>query len=50
MTGFNINYKHCLVRTKRGRNENLLVLQQKRDKIIYTKQVETFRLIKKKDF
>lgn len=50
-SGFNINYKHCLIRrrTEQERNENLLVLQHTRDKIKYTKQVGTFRLIQKED-
>lgn len=50
-SGFNINYKHCLIRkkTEQERNEYLLVLQHTRDKIKYTKQVGTFRLIQKED-
>lgn len=49
--GFNVNYKHCLIRkkTEQERNEYLLVLQHTRDKIKYTKQVGTFRLIQKED-
>lgn len=50
-SGFNVNYKHCLIRkkTEQERNEYLLVLQHTRDKIKYTKQVGTFRLIQKED-
>lgn len=50
-SGFNVNYKHCLKRkkTEQERNEYLLVLQHTRDKIKYTKQVVTFRLIQKED-
>lgn len=50
-SGFNVNYKHCLIRkkTEQERNEFLLVLQHTRDKIKYTKQVGTFRLIQKED-
>lgn len=42
-SGFNVNYKHCLIRkkTEQERNEYLLVLQHTRDKIKYTKQVDT---------
>lgn len=50
-SGFNVNYKHCLIRrrTEQERNKNLLVLQHTRDKIKYTKQVGTFRQIQKED-
>lgn len=50
-SGFNVNYKHCLIRkkTEQERNEYLLGLQHTRDKIKYTKQVGTFRLIQKED-
>lgn len=50
-SGFDIRYKHCLIRkkTEQERNEYLLVLQHTRDKIKYTKQVGTFRLIQKED-
>lgn len=50
-SGFNVNYKHYLIRrrTEQERNEYLLVLQHTRDKIKYTKQVGTFRLIQKED-
>lgn len=50
-SGFNVNYKHCLIRkkTEQERNEYLLVLQHTKDKIKYTKQVGTFRLIQKED-
>lgn len=51
-SGFNVNYKHCLIRrrTEQERNEYLLVLQHTRDKIKYTKQVGTFRPIQKGRF
>lgn len=50
-SGFNVNYKHCLIRrrTEQERNEYLSVLQHTRDKIKYTKQVGTFRPIQKED-
>lgn len=50
-SGFNVNYKHCLIRekTEQERNENLSMLQHTRDKIKYTKKVGTFRLIQKED-
>lgn len=50
-SGFNVNYKHCLIRrrTEQERNKYLSVLQHTRDKIKYTKQVGTFRLIQKED-
>lgn len=50
-SGFNVNYKHCLIRkkTEQERNEYLLVLQHTRDKIKYTKQVGTWGPIQKED-